>query len=65
MTLHCPSCGKPTRVVQVVGQDPANHERTALEEGVWRRRKCPAGHLTYTAEIPLSLYEQIQKDAYG
>jgi hypothetical protein len=38
--MNCPECGGDTRVV-----DSRPHK-----EGVWRRRKCAAGHLSYTLE---------------
>lgn len=38
--MNCPQCGSKTRVVD-------SRER----EGVWRRRKCAKGHLSYTQEL--------------
>jgi hypothetical protein len=38
--MKCPKCGKKTRVM----------ESRPREGGVWRRRKCAGGHLSYTIE---------------
>lgn len=38
--MNCPVCGQPTRVM----------ESRPKEGGVYRRRKCAAGHLSYTVE---------------
>lgn len=38
--MKCPKCGGKLRVV----------DSRPLQEGVWRRRKCAKGHLSYTTE---------------
>ena len=45
--MVCPICKKETKVESSSG-DPG---RTSI---LYRRRKCPNGHVTYTLEIPTS-----------